>query len=80
MSQQIHWVAMGLHFGYPKCCIDSFIQLKHINTGPRQLDGSGYIPCDWCNEHKTTEQLINTINFNRDPSLGAFKYATNHHL
>lgn len=73
MNQQEYWRIVGTKFGYPKCCVDAFCKLEHINDDPRQLNGSGYVPCSWCNEHKTTEQLINTINFNRDPSLGAFK-------
>lgn len=74
MNQQEYWQKMGMHFGYPKCCADAFIRLKHISDpGPRQLNGSGYIPCNWCNEHKTTEQLINTINFNRSEELPPFE-------
>lgn len=50
----LHWIKMGRYFGYPSCCIESFIE--------RMLDGSwndtekdderyagfneGFLPCD----------------------------------
>jgi len=61
----------GIFYGYPKCCIDSFIQVK-INKRTRTqrlvqrtsvFAGTGYIPCHECsvkilNNEETIESLI----------------------
>lgn len=61
-------VAQGMRFGYPACCIGSFIMdIAHDRLATRErrkLDGTGYIPCAECNR-KSEEELILTINKNR---------------
>ena len=43
----------GVYYGYPKCCIEEFIQQyesgEYITRGNRKLKGTGYIPCVKCN-------------------------------
>ena len=61
----------GIFYGYPKCCIDSFIQVKiNKRTSAQRLvqrksvvSGTGYIPCHQCsvkilNNEETIESLI----------------------
>ena len=55
---------LGEGLGYPKCCIDEFIVAGWTNRQPRKFHGSGYVPCESCNE-KTHEELEATINANR---------------
>lgn len=54
-----HWRRMGKHFGYPDCCIESFIQRAScmLDTGlrielthaqERVHNHTGFIPCDTC--------------------------------
>jgi hypothetical protein len=48
----------GEYYGYPKCCIDNFINLKFngkppgeymmIHYGPDVTDGTGYVRCPKC--------------------------------
>lgn len=72
-EQQLHWVMQGKMFGYPKCCIESFIELRHLKSGRiRKLNGTGFIPCATCNELKTEEQMIEQINKDRNPELEPF--------
>lgn len=73
-EQQRHWLKTGLLFGYPNCCVDSFLQLNHLKTGiVRKLNGTGFIPCDRCNIHKTEEEMIQEINKNRCREFKPFK-------
>lgn len=71
----LHLMAMGNHFGYPKCCTESFINRMdayaivadiggQILWDDRQLAGTGFIPCSDC-DSKTEEELIVEINSNR---------------
>lgn len=65
-GQQAYWLKMGLLFGYPQCCIESFLELRHLKHGiVMKLYGTGFIPCAKCNITKTEEQLIQEINKNR---------------
>ena len=66
------WHAMGMLFGYPSCCIRSFLEMRHLGGAPRKLAGTGYIPCAKCNEEYTAKQLIDNINANRQPDLPPF--------
>jgi hypothetical protein len=66
------WV-MGTICGYPVCCIEDFIEqwdLRVSGAGwePRQLDGTGYVPCPSCNE-KTREDLLKAIALRRVSSV-----------
>lgn len=72
-EQQVYWQQAGGYFGYPKCCVDAFCRMDHMHDPePRKLNGTGYIPCQWCNDNKTEQQMVNTINFNRHPELEPF--------
>lgn len=55
-----NWDIYGMYFGYSRCCIKAFSKGNHIGMPPRKLHGSGYIPCDVCNE-KSEETLISEI-------------------
>ena len=55
---------LGEGLGYPKCCIDEFIVADYTNRPTRKFTGTGYVPCESCNE-KTHEELEATINANR---------------
>lgn len=70
-----HWERMGKHFGYPKCCIDSFVKratrlvsgLRAELTSNQQRvhNHTGFIPCDECSKdivrgEKSLEGLIDT--------------------
>ena len=71
----------GIFYGYPKCCIDSFIQIKiNKRTSAQRLvqrksvvSGTGYIPCHECsvkilNNETTIESLIiNRLSRNKFP-------------
>ena len=67
------WQEVGKQLGYPKCCIDSFCDLAHLDEPSRKLNGTGYIPCAQCNE-KSEEDLVRVIKANRDPSLMPFPF------
>jgi len=55
----------GRYYGYPPCCIEAFNKEQHkVNRIKRKLSGTGYIPCDICNQ-KTEEELIKIIESNR---------------
>lgn len=72
-DQKNHWAMMGLKYGYPTCCIVAFCHLDHIkDKKPRQLEGTGYVPCDRCNSQYGLMQLVCNINSNRDKSLMPF--------
>lgn len=55
---------LGKYYGYPKCCIDSFIaDTKRTRSQRYTHKGSGFIPCNNCatkiiNGESTLEQLI----------------------
>lgn len=73
LAQQKHWVASGVKYGYPLCCIVAFCSLEHMkDEKPRQLEGTGYVPCSVCNETKGLMQLVAAINSKRDKSLKPF--------
>lgn len=61
--------SLGLYYGYPKCCIESFIRDKNsmgwLFRGERQLTGTGYIPCAECNARYTPNEMVKRINANR---------------
>lgn len=68
------WEKYGLYFGYPQCCINSFIKhatvplwYESITLYPegRKLSGTGYVPCPECNAKFTEKELIDNINKNR---------------
>lgn len=71
-----HYTRSGVLYGYPLCCIKSFI--KDIETNSvltresRKLNGSGYIPCIECNNKYTVPELIENIQKNRSNKLSSF--------
>jgi hypothetical protein len=72
-AQQAHWLKTGLKFGYPVCCVLAFINMEHKHDKtPRQLEGTGYVPCSQCNTEFGLMQLVANINETRDPSLMPF--------
>lgn len=46
------WRVLGRHYGYPKCCIDSFCSLMHLGedyfTENHWAYGTGFVPCKEC--------------------------------
>lgn len=72
--QQKYWLKMGRAFGYPTCCIQSFLELRHIEDQVvRKLNGTGYIPCAQCNITKTKEQMIQEVNKTRSDDYPPFQ-------
>lgn len=60
------WSVLGKYYGFPKCCVEAFEIGNHISEDkPRQLSGTGYIPCHHCNTTKTEDVLVAAINLNR---------------
>tara|TARA_R110000868_G_C10973188_1_gene771502 strand:- start:43887 stop:44186 length:300 start_codon:yes stop_codon:yes gene_type:complete len=74
-GHKVRYIIMGYQFGYPKCCVSHFLKRvqksdvilrqEFMYETPKKLSGTGYIPCPHCNETKTEEELIKTINTNR---------------
>ena len=62
---------LGKYYGYPKCCIDSFIgDTKRTCTQRYVHKGLGFIPCNNCaikimNGENRLEQLIKNRIFNK---------------
>ena len=60
------WLVIGLYFGYPRCCIDSFMKLRHLVDRPNHsLMGTGFVPCKTCAETKTAVELVEEIKSQR---------------
>lgn len=69
---------LGLHYGYPVCCINLFLaraealfdrkEFRHFGMEPfvHNLKATGYMMCPEC-QKKPREQLIDEINRNRNP-------------
>jgi hypothetical protein len=63
-KQRPRFIILGKYYGYPSCCIDSFV----INTPKTHIQqfvhkGLGFIPCNSCatkimNGENTIEELI----------------------
>lgn len=49
----IRWKCKGQHFGYPKCCINSFCTEVVLRSQRRASNNTGFIPC------KKHSRLIN---------------------
>lgn len=55
---------IGKYYGFPQCCIDEFE--SGLSMGQtRKFEGTGYIPCENCNENVGKELLIESINKER---------------
>ena len=67
----------GAELGYSPCCIESFVrdmlEVRIPYRQERKLNGSGFIPCSTCDSRLTEEELIKTINTNRNPEFKTFK-------
>jgi len=65
------YALLGEFYGYPKCCIDSFIDdTKRTRTQRYLHKGLGFIPCNNCaskimNGENTIEQLIKNRIFSK---------------
>lgn len=57
------WEEFGRFFGYPECCIEAFVSFESVGV-TRKLDGTGYKPCQACNQLPEAV-LIERINQNR---------------
>lgn len=67
------WLIKGKYYGYPVCCIKSFVELKHLKKEwPNKFAGTGYIPCEACAKHLTMLEMQANINANRDKGLAPF--------
>lgn len=64
MSKLSSWDILGKYYGFPQCCIDSFNKKLHVGKGMLKLCGTGYIPCNSCNQ-KSEEELLDYIANNR---------------
>lgn len=59
------WDIFGKYYGFPQCCIDAFNAGLHIGDRvKRQFSGTGYIPCNACNQ-KTEAELLEAISQKR---------------
>ena len=47
-------VNLGNYFGYPECCIASFVKTVSTVTGP--WAGSGFVPCPVCAQFITSNE------------------------
>lgn len=75
-----HFIHMGLHYGYPMCCITFFVKgafrpgwrdsLKYRKY-IKEIDNKGYIPCHACYCKLVTGVSIHKLLSNRK-SLYAF--------
>ena len=62
-----YWTNSGVHFGYPKCCIDAFLD-EDYTYDKTIFTGTGYVPCNKCNK-RTWYKLVEDINKNRKHPL-----------
>ena len=62
------WTLWGRYFGFPECCVKSFLTMEHVGGPDRKLWGTGYVPCLICNE-KSEDELVETINSTRKSKL-----------
>ena len=53
--------ALGLVFGYPECCVEAFLELRHLGEPERKFHGTGFVPCETCDREKSVEQLRSEI-------------------
>lgn len=45
----LHWIGMGRYFGYPSCCIASFLEVFDISEAQEAVhEGHGFLPCHEC--------------------------------
>ncbi|UOX39537.1 hypothetical protein [Aeromonas phage ZPAH34] len=69
MHQLDSWTVTGILLGYPSCCVRAFstgsvFEMAHYKNGPFTLQGTGFVPCDKCND-RSPESLITEINQHR---------------
>lgn len=75
------WREIGVQYGYPACCIESFVNLEHIkHPQPLKLDGTGYVPCKSCNERYSEQEMADRINALRYKCLKPFTTNRMDHL
>ena len=73
-----YYTHLGKELGYPKCCVEEFIDNLHHDTKIelRQLYGSGFVPCGVCNFNFSAQDLVETINKKRNTKLKPFPQFT----
>jgi hypothetical protein len=87
------WYHLGELYGYPVCCIEAFVyrisnQISDNKKGyivHKDLDATGFIPCEHCSKKPVTE-LLDYINLHRKENsvfpkelpLNDFKYYHNY--
>lgn len=59
------WVALGIYFGYPACCIEDFCKDTTITTKQKDLCKDGFIPCPDCCEKITSRVQLKDLITNR---------------
>lgn len=63
-----NYVQFGLLFGFPKCCIKSFMSGMNYSTRPdlhnTYWDGTGFCPCVDCSKRPVSE-VVSEIQKNR---------------
>lgn len=64
MSEYSRWSIMGKYYGFPQCCVNEFVSGASMGQ-TRKFEGTGYIPCEHCNENVEKDKLITYINENR---------------
>lgn len=72
-EQLEHMMLMGMRFGYPICCIRTFLNkpLSADRPWPNPWEGTGYAPCEVC----AAEPMMTVqgrINARRDTKLPPF--------
>jgi hypothetical protein len=51
-EQELYWKRTGEFFGYPPCCIDSFLRGERTSLQEWTSEGTGFIPC-----HEHAEEI-----------------------
>ena len=61
MREKVEMEKIGLHLGYPTCCVDMFLRNCHIDfwweryAKDHWAIGTGYIPCPFCAQRNREE-------------------------
>jgi hypothetical protein len=66
MCDNCRWVRKlrfyGRYFGYPKCCINEFVEMVLAERRPKRLqikicESTGFIPCRYCSWQILTKKV-----------------------
>jgi hypothetical protein len=84
-SREINYRLRGIYYGYPPCCVNSFVKRvlkypklgKHTKSQEKVIDNKGFIPCNKCSKvvSKDTLHLLirNRICSKKYPNQGTDK-------